>query len=75
MGSAFWGCSNLNDTGGAATDTPDLSAVTNMDGMFFNATAFNQDIGSWNVSNVTTMQNMFSDATLSTANYDALLIG
>ncbi len=46
MQSAFHGCSNL---AGQATDSPDLSNVTNMSGMFFYASAFNQDIGGWNV--------------------------
>ena len=49
--------------------------VTTMAAMFGYANAFNQNIGSWNVSNVTGMNAMFSGAQLSTANYDALLIG
>ena len=36
--------------------------VTNMSGIFFGATAFNQDIGSWDVSKVTDMNNMFQGA-------------
>jgi surface protein len=52
-----------------------VSRVTDMNGMFINATAFNQPIGSWNVSNVTNMGDMFTGVQLSTANYDALLIG
>jgi surface protein len=52
-----------------------VSNVTNMYYMFEDATAFNQNIGSWNVSKVTNMTNMFWGVLLSTANYDALLIG
>ena len=53
----------------------DVSNVTNMSFMFLADSAFNQDLSSWDVSNVTNMSFMFAGATLSTANYDALLIG
>ena len=43
-----------------ATDTPDLSSVTDMSYMFFGAASLNQNIGDWNVSNVTNMQSMFA---------------
>jgi surface protein len=69
-GHQFYNCSNLVDVGDI-----DISHVTNMDSMFSGATSFNQDISGWNVSNVTNMYNMFRSATLSTANYDKLLIG
>ena len=58
MNSAFYGASNLTIN---ATDVPDLSRVTDMAGMFFNARAFNQDIGDWNVSSVTDMDRMFNN--------------
>ena len=43
--------------------------------MFRNATAFDQDLGDWDVRNVINMKFMFKDIALSTANYDELLIG
>ncbi len=50
-------------------------AVTgNLKNMFQNANAFNQKIAGWDMSGVTNTQNMFAGVTLSTANYDAILI-
>ena len=60
MDRAFYGAVNLV---GLASDTPDLSRVTNMELMFSDATAFNQDISSWDVSSVTDMESMFISAT------------
>jgi len=40
----------------------DVSRVTNMDHMFYNAGTFNQDISNWNVSNVVCMHGMFGFA-------------
>ena len=38
----------------------DVSGITDMSGLFyFHPNTFNQDIGDWNVSNVTNMDNMF----------------
>ena len=40
-----------------------MSSVTNMNLMFWGASAFNQDIGGWDVSSVTNMNRMFVSAT------------
>ena len=53
----------------------DTSNVTWMAYMFEGAIAFNQNLGGWDVSSLTWAEEMFFDVTLSTANYDALLIG
>ena len=60
MESAFAGTSNMVY---GATDTPDLSAVTDTSEMFSGATSFNGDISDWNTSSVTGMESMFSGAT------------
>ena len=51
------------------------SSVTDMSRMFYNANAFNQNIGSWDVGNLTNAMDMFFNVTLSSENYDALLAG
>ena len=51
-----------------------VSKVTDMDEMFENS-AIDQDFGNWNVSVCTDFVQMFNLETLSTANYDSLLIG
>lgn len=49
--------------------------VTNMASMFEYAYAFDQDLGNWDVSQVINMNRFLNKATLSTSNYDSLLIG
>jgi len=55
----------------------DVSNVTNMNAMFGGFgqdMAFDQDISSWQISQVTNLNLFMNRVTLSTANYDALLI-
>ena len=54
-----------------ATDVPDLSGVTDMTYMFFNAISFDGDLSSWNVSGVTDMSGMFRDTTSFNGNLSA----
>jgi surface protein len=62
---------NVTDLAINAADIPDLSSVTNLEGLFQGATNFNSPINNWDVSNVTDMghqgegcaSGMFQDAT------------
>ncbi len=58
-----------------AKDAPDLTQVTSLLDAFRFCTKFDADISNWDMSNVTNCSNMFGGVTMSTANYDALLIG
>lgn len=60
MESAFEDCYNLTIN---ATDTPDLSNVTDMSNMFASADLVNSPtISTWDVSNVTLMEGLFANA-------------
>jgi surface protein len=52
-----------------------VSSVANMGSMFQDNTVFDQDISNWDISNVTDFIDFLNIGTLSTSNYDALLIG
>ncbi len=51
------------------------TSITNLSYTFYNALLFNQNLDSWDVSNVTTMSNMFINTSLSKSNYSNILIG
>ena len=79
-----WDVSNVTDMSAmfehAAVFNQDISVwdvanLCNMEAMFAGAAAFDQYIGAWNFSIVEDMSRIFEGATLSTANYDAVLIG
>lgn len=59
MENAFFGANNLQIL---ASDTPDLSLVTDIRSIFRGATAFNQSINNWDVSNVTQFGAAFASA-------------
>ena len=58
---AFIGCSNLQIS---ATDTPDLSGVSDMSGMFADCATLNSptNINSWNTGTVTNMSDLFDNS-------------
>lgn len=78
-----WDVSNVqtfqNFATNASSFNPDISSwnvssATTMSQMLMN-TPFNRNLGGWNVSNCSNFSNFLLGVTLSTANYDALLIG
>lgn len=60
-------------TGFSATDVPDLGKVVNMSRMFQNAVNFNGDLGDWDVSNVTNMEEMFEVETGESSSFNGYL--
>jgi surface protein len=71
MQSMFLGATSFNSD----ISNWDVGNVTDMLNTFFSANSFDQDISSWNIINVTRFTNFLGASTLSTVNYDALLIG
>lgn len=54
---AFALCTNMHYN---ASDVPDLSNVTSLEGLFYGAGFFNADLGDWDTSNITNMERTFS---------------
>lgn len=75
MGLTSLECAGLNRTALTAVPTYLPSTVTDLDRAFEGASAFNQALGTWNISTVTTMASMFRGSGLNNANYSATLIG
>ena len=69
---AFHSASNLVSVPGTSEG---IEHVTRMDGMFYGATAFNQDIGGWDVSKVTEMGHMFFNASSFNQNLSGWCVG
>lgn len=53
----------------------DVSGVTTIEGMFKDATSFDQDLGIWDIALVTDATDFLLNVTLTTSNYNSLLIG
>ena len=66
----FYGATSFNQ----ALAVWNVSNVTNMSSLFEGASAFDQPLNSWNISNVANISNMFTGVTLSSVNYDLLLV-
>ncbi|MGN7888320.1 BspA family leucine-rich repeat surface protein [Dyadobacter sp. 22481] len=62
MSAMFAGCTGL--VSAPNINNWDVSHVTNMREMFYNARAFNEPLGNWDVSNVTDMFSLFFAATV-----------
>jgi len=68
---AFRGATAFNN-GGAALTWTTSNVLVDLEETFRGATSFDQDVSSWNVSQVNWFDNFLMGATLSTANYGAL---
>lgn len=71
MVGAFFGDTSLNNIGLSSLNAPN---ATTYDDVFNGCTVLDQDFSSWPISNIVVAARMFDGVTLSTANYNALLI-
>lgn len=71
MNGMFKGAASFNqDIGGWNT-----SNLETTEEMFYGAVSFDQNLGDWYIENLEDADSMFHNVTLSTSNYDSLLIG
>lgn len=68
----FFGATSFDQPIGDSWNTPSLKSTYRS---FWGATAFDQNMGSLDVTALTLAAEMFNNITLSTPNYDALLVG
>jgi len=71
MSATFDGCSSFNRN----LSDLDTSLVQHLTNCLRNATSYDQDLGSMDVTSLTIATNFLNGVTLSTSNYDSLLIG
>jgi hypothetical protein len=64
---------SFNNGGSSSINNWNLSGVTSLFGMFWDASQFNQPIKDWNITGVTTAGNFMTTNGFSTANYDDVL--
>lgn len=77
-----WDVSNIQNMNNFFSYSPfnqdisgwDIGSVTDMNSMFRSNASFDQDLSSWDFSNVTNMGLFLQGGSLSTVNYDALLV-
>ncbi|WP_422105424.1 BspA family leucine-rich repeat surface protein [Winogradskyella sp.] len=74
LAGAFYQCSNLEVT---ASDVPDLSNITDLNGMFLQCTSLvgNDTFNQWDVSNIESMEFMFWEATSFNQSLDQWEVG
>jgi surface protein len=71
---SMYGMFRRNDVFNQDISSWDTSSLTNVGYMFDSADNFNQSLADWDIEDITTYTNFMSGVTLSTANYDAILI-
>jgi len=71
---AFYGCKNMKIASDAGV--PDLTNVNDLSSMFYGCSSFNGDLSNWDLSAVTSAEDMFNGATsISLTNFDATILG